>query len=44
MVLFYVLTGIVREYIRTDIRWQTVVEFLAIAALGIWVVVRFGPG
>lgn len=44
MVLFYVLTGIVREYTRTGIRWQIVVEFLSVAALGIWIVVRFGPG
>ena len=43
MVLFYVLTGIVREYTRTGIRWQVVAEFLAVAALGIWIVVRFGP-
>ena len=44
MVLFYVLTGIVREYTRTGIRWQIVAEFLVVAALGIWIVVRFGPG
>jgi hypothetical protein len=44
MLLFYVLTGIVREYTRAGIRWQTVVEFLVVAALGIWIVVRFGPG
>jgi len=44
MVLFYVLTGIVREYTRAGIRWQTVIEFLTVAALGTWIVVRFGPG
>jgi predicted membrane channel-forming protein YqfA (hemolysin III family) len=44
MVLFYVLTGIVREYTRAGIRWQTVIEFLIVAALGTWIVVRFGPG
>jgi hypothetical protein len=44
MVLFYVLTGIVREYARTGIRWQVVIEFLIVAATGIWIVVRFGPG
>jgi hypothetical protein len=43
MVLFYVLTGIVREYIRTGIRGQAIVEFLIVAAVGIWIVVRFGP-
>ena len=35
---------IVREYTRTGINWQTVIEFLAVAALGTWIVVRFGPG
>jgi hypothetical protein len=44
MVFFYVLTGIVREYTRTGIKWQTVIEFLIVAALGTWIVVRFGPG
>lgn len=44
MVLFYALTGIVREYARTGINWQIVAEFLAVAALGTWIVVRFGPG
>lgn len=44
MILFYVLTGIIHEYTRTGIRWQIVVEFLVVATLGIWVVVRFGPG
>jgi hypothetical protein len=43
MVLFYVLTGIVRQYTRIGIRWQTVVEFLVVAALGTWIVVRYGP-
>lgn len=44
MVLFYVLTGIVREYARTGVDWQIVIEFLIVAALGTWIVVRFGPG
>ena len=44
MILFYVLTGIVREYARTGITWQRVIEFLVVAALGTWIVVRFGPG
>jgi hypothetical protein len=44
MVLYYVLTGIVREYSRAGMRWQTVIEFLIVAALGTWIVVRFGPG
>ena len=44
MVLFYVLTGIVREYTRAVLTQQIVTEFLIVAALGIWIVVRFGPG
>jgi hypothetical protein len=44
MLLFYVLTGIVREYIRGLASRQVVFEFLIVAALGIWIVVRFGPG
>jgi hypothetical protein len=43
VVLFYVLTEIVREYTRAGITWRTVVEFLIVAALGTWIVVRFGP-
>jgi len=44
MLLFYVLTGIVREYVRGLASRQIVFEFLIVAALGIWIVVRFGPG
>jgi hypothetical protein len=44
MLLFYVLTGIVREYIRGSADRQTLAEFLAVAALGIWIVLRYGPG
>lgn len=43
MLLLYVLTGIVREYMTGSASRQTVVEFLIVAALGIWIVVRFGP-
>ena len=43
MVLFYVLTGIVREYTRAVLTQQIVFEFLVVAALGIWIVVRFSP-
>jgi hypothetical protein len=43
MVLFYVLTGIVREYTRAGVRWRTVAEFLAVAALGVVIAVQFGP-
>jgi len=43
MLLFYVLIGIVREYVRSAINRQVVVEFLAVAVLGIWIVLRLGP-
>jgi hypothetical protein len=43
MLLFYVLIGIVLEYTRRSISWPIIVEFLAVATLGIWVVIRFGP-
>jgi hypothetical protein len=43
MVLFYVLTAIVREYTRAGVRWRTVAELLAVAALGIVIAVQFGP-
>jgi hypothetical protein len=43
MLLFYVLTGIVRTYTQGEIDRRTVIEFLIVAALGIWIVVRFGP-
>jgi hypothetical protein len=43
MLLFYVLTGIVRTYTQGKIDRRTVVEFLIVAALGIGIVVRFGP-
>jgi hypothetical protein len=44
MLLFYVLTGIVREHIRGSATRQVLFEFLIVAALGIWIVVRLGPG
>jgi intracellular septation protein A len=43
MLLFYVLVGIVREHVRGQFSRQVVLEFLAVAILGIWVIVRFGP-
>ena len=44
MLLFYVQVGIVQEYVRGAIDRQVIVEFLAVAALGIWIVLWFGPG
>jgi hypothetical protein len=43
MLLFYVLTGVVREYMRGAINRRVLVEFLTVSAIGIWIVVRFGP-
>jgi hypothetical protein len=43
MLLFYVLVGIVQEYVRRAIDRQVIVEFFAVAAVGIWIVVWFGP-
>jgi hypothetical protein len=43
MILLYVLTGVVREYLRGSASRQIVVELLTVAALGIWIAVRFGP-
>ncbi len=43
MLFFYVLVGVVQEYVRGAIDRQVVVEFMAVAALGIWIVMRYGP-
>jgi Protein of unknown function (DUF5656) len=43
MLLFYVLVGVVQEYVRGAIDRQVIMEFFAVAALGIWIVVWFGP-
>jgi hypothetical protein len=43
MLLFYVLTGMVREYLRDSIDRRVVLEFLTVATLGTWIVFRFGP-
>jgi intracellular septation protein A len=43
MLLFYVLVGIVQEHVRHAIDRQVIVEFSVVAALGIWIVFRFGP-
>jgi hypothetical protein len=43
MLLFYVLVGVVREHVQGEFSRQVVLEFLAVAILGIWVIVRFGP-
>jgi len=43
MLLFYILTGLVREYMRNAIDRRVIIEFLSIAALGVWIIFRFGP-
>jgi hypothetical protein len=43
MLIFYILTGIAYEYVYNQINRRVVAEFLAVAALGVWVVIRFGP-
>jgi hypothetical protein len=43
MLLFYVIGGIVREYVRNTIGRRVIIEFLGIAVLGIWIIFRFGP-
>jgi hypothetical protein len=43
MLLFYVLTGLLREHLRRAIDGRVLVEFLAVAVLGVWIVFRFGP-
>lgn len=43
MLLFYILTGLFREHLRNAIDRHVIVEFLAVAALGVWIVFRFGP-
>lgn len=39
----YVLTGIAYEHTRQELNRQVIFEFLAIAVLGIWIIIRFGP-
>jgi hypothetical protein len=43
MLFFYVLVGVVQEYVHGAISRLVVVEFMAVAALGIWIVMRYGP-
>ena len=43
MLLFYVLIGITREHMRDELDRRVLIEFLGVAALGMWIVIRFGP-
>jgi hypothetical protein len=42
MLIFYVLVGIAREHIRGTLDRRALVEFLAVVAVGLWIVIRFG--
>ena len=42
MLLSYLLIGVVQEYVRGTMDRQVIAEFLAVAALGIGIVIRFG--
>ena len=44
MMIFYVLVGIAREHMRATLNIRVLVEFLGVAALGVWVAIRFAPG
>jgi intracellular septation protein A len=43
MLLFYVLIGITREHMRDRLDRRVLIEFLGVAALGMWIVIQFGP-
>jgi hypothetical protein len=44
MMIFYVLVGIAREHMRATLNSRVLVEFLGVAALGVWIAIRFAPG
>lgn len=44
MLLFYLLVGVAREHLRGTLDRGVVIEFLGVAAVGIWIIVRFRPG
>ncbi len=44
MLIFYVLVGIAREHLRESLDRRALIEFLGVAAIGIWIAVRFAPG
>jgi hypothetical protein len=43
MMIFYVLVGIAREHMRATLNSRVLVEFLGVAALGVWIAIRFAP-
>lgn len=44
MMTFYVLVGIAREHLRATLSPRVLFEFLGVAALGVWIAMRFAPG
>ena len=43
MMVFYVLVGLVREHLRGTLGPRVLLEFLGVAALGVWIATRFAP-
>ena len=42
MLIFYVLVGVARERMRATLDRRVLIEFLGVAAVGIWIIVRLG--
>jgi hypothetical protein len=42
MLLFYILVGVAREHMRDRLDRSAVIEFLIVAATGVWILVQFG--
>lgn len=43
MMVFYVLVGLAREHLRGTLAPRVLLEFLGVAALGVWIAIRFAP-
>ena len=44
MMVFYVLVGLAREHLRGTLAPRVLLEFVGVAALGVWIAIRFAPG
>jgi hypothetical protein len=44
MMVFYVFVGLAREHLRGTLGPRVLLEFLGVAALGVWIAIRFAPG
>ena len=40
---FYILIGIAREEMRDSLDRRALVELLGVAAIGMWIIIQFGP-